>query len=195
MVSRPQYGPQRKRHADHHDQRADVHRVADEAVQPGRHDGLFFLDGDGRGCVVVLDHYEFSESEPGENQDVACHDECRGHRRPVESVVQGAEDRRRHGRQHDTDIDELLHRSTLGERPALRAPPERIWELHGQVDGRDHGADDEHGDENPGLPVVECACGPEQQHSEEDNAEDCVPEQQKCSLHDSFNRQTASRRR
>ena len=185
IVSSAPVRGQGKRHADHHDQRSDVHRVAHKAVQPRGHDRLLLLDGDRRCRIVVLDHHEFRHAESSHDQHVADHDDRRRHRRPAEPVVKGADHSCGDDRQHDADIDELLDHSGLCERPGTRPSSERIRIRDGQIDGRDHGADDEHGDENPSLPVVERARGPEQQQAEEHDAEYCVRQHLKSGLHDS----------
>ena len=63
--------------AEHHDQRAEVHRMAHQSVEARRHHGLVGLDPDGRRRVAVLQDHQVPTPSPP-RPDVADDDDHTG---------------------------------------------------------------------------------------------------------------------
>ena len=152
---------ERKRCSEHHDQRAEVHRVSDKAVQPV--DTSFWSASTLTLAprVVVLDRPPACAMvSPTPTRTAPTMITGGGHRRPAEAIVQRADhDHGAHREDTRTTMMSFCKRPGLRAWARLHASAQRIRILESEVHTGYQSRGGEHGNERPALPVIECACG------------------------------------
>jgi len=164
----------RKGRKEQHENRAEVHGMADEPVGSRRDDSLPFFDLDSARGETVLFHHPKGDQVAGEDEDLGENRQPKRDTRPGEAEIQSGNRCGPKGKQLGPANDGfLLADLFLSAQPALDQLGIALQEISR---GNRHGKKQD-GDENPALPIPERASGDEKKHSDENDGEEAAEDE------------------
>src|SRR5579864_1228635 len=145
-------GAERERRENQHENRAEVHGMADEAIGSGGNDSLALLDLNGAGGEAVLLHHPKGEERAGEDEGFGKNREPKRDARPAEAMIQAGDEDRREGNPLGPAKDGFLRADGfLGAQAALHQLGIALEEIRR---GKGHGEEQQR-HKRPGLPIAE----------------------------------------
>ncbi len=161
-------GAERRRQEEQHENGAEVHGMADEAIGSGGDDALPFFDLNGARGETVLLHDPKRHQIAGEDEELGKNRQPKRDARPAETVIQsGDQQGPKENQLSPSNEGFLLADLFLCAQAALHQLGIALHEINR---GHRH-REEQDGHEDPSLPIAERTGGNEKEHSDENDGD------------------------